>query len=198
MNLLIIRHAQPHDESETGGDGDPPLSDLGLRQADLIGAYLAEEQIDHVVSSPMVRAHQTALPLCKALGLDPELDDDLKEAGWQLGAYRRGEENMHHYIEMIQRDPEYLFAPEGREAFTHRVVRAFTRIATSHPRQTVAVFCHGMVTSTIAAKALGVVPEPKDLQPTYSSLTRIRASSAGDLWTLQSFNESMHLNGLGR
>ena len=65
MHILVIRHGQPHDESKSGGDGDPPLSELGISQAQSIGDYLSGEQIDHVVASPMLRAHQTALPLCK-------------------------------------------------------------------------------------------------------------------------------------
>lgn len=193
MNLLVIRHAQPHDEAETGGEGDPPLSDLGHRQAQAISEFLRTESIDHIVSSPMVRARQTAQPLCEHLGITPTFDDDLKEAGWQAGPYLRGEENMEHYIEMIRKDPEYLYAPEGREVFRTRVMRAFTSIATGNPGRTVAVFCHGMVTTTLAANALGIVPKPDQLHPTYSSLTRIQASSTGDLWSLRSFNESMHL-----
>ena len=76
MNILVIRHGQPLDESKTGGEGDPPLSELGHAQARSIGDYLANASIDKIVASPMVRAHQTALPLCEILGMEPELDDD--------------------------------------------------------------------------------------------------------------------------
>ena len=51
MNILVIRHGQPNDESKTGGEGDPPLSELGLRQAQAIGDMLAQEHIDHIVAS---------------------------------------------------------------------------------------------------------------------------------------------------
>jgi probable phosphoglycerate mutase len=193
MKLLVVRHAQPHDEADTGGEGDPPLSDLGLRQAQAIGDFLQHEGVDHVVSSPMVRAQQTAEPLCAHLGLTPELDDDLKEAGWQLGAYMRSEENMQHYIDRIKDDPEYLYRPEGRDLFGERVQRSFRSIVTNNPGRTVAVFCHGMVKSSLLAMVLGVTPEPGALSPTYSGLSRVEASSKGDMWSLRSFNESMHL-----
>ena len=193
MNLLVVRHAQPHDEADTGGEGDPPLSDLGKRQAQAIADYLQHEAIDHVVASPMVRARQTAEPRCDHLGLTPQFDDDLKEAGWQAGAYLRSEENMQFYIDKLEQDPDYLYAPEGRAAFAERVDRAFRSIATSNPGRTVAVFCHGMVTATLVAAVLGVEPGPGDFSPDYSSLTRVQASSNGDLWSLRSFNEAMHL-----
>ena len=135
-------------------------------------------------------------PLCAHLGLEPEFDDDLKEAGWQAGAYMRSEENMQHFVDRIAANPDFLYAPEGRAAFTERVTRSFHKVAVGNPGRTVAVFCHGMVTSTIAGHALGIAPGPDTLTPHYSSLTRIQASSTGEHWTLRSFNESMHLRGV--
>jgi len=196
MDILVIRHGQPDDESQTGGQGDPPLSDLGRRQADAIGEFLAGEGVDHVVASPLVRAHHTALPLCDRLGVEPELVDDLKEAGWQAGAYIRGEENMAYYMDAIRNDPEFLYRPEGRDAFNQRVMRAFRRIRSENPGGTVAVFCHGMVTTTFVATILGYEPDPRSLHPHYTGLTRVRASAAHDWWSLQSFNETMHLAGI--
>jgi probable phosphoglycerate mutase len=196
MKILVVRHGQPFDESETGGHGDPPLSELGLRQAQAIGDHLASEKIDHIVASPMVRAHQTALPLCAHLGLEPELDDDLKEAGWQAGAYMRSEENMSHFVEKLNNDPEYLFRPEGRDVFTERVMRAFTKVRDNNPGKTVAVFCHGMVTTAFASTILGVDFGPGDLAPDYTGLMQVKASQRLDMWTMQSFNETMHLQAI--
>lgn len=196
MNILVIRHGQPNDESQTGGHGDPPLSDLGREQAQAIGKQLAVEKIDKIVASPMLRAHQTALPLCELLDLEPELDDDLKEAGWQTGAYMRSEENAGFFIDKINNDPEYLYRPEGKTAFNERVMRAFTKVRDENVGKNVAVFCHGMVTTTFVSTALGYDPGPSDLHPDYTGLTRVQASSALDMWTMRSFNETMHLRSL--
>jgi len=197
VHLLVVRHAQPHDESETGGDGDPELSDLGLRQAAAICDYLAGDRIDHIVASPMARARQTGEPLAAALGLDIEFDDDLKEAGWQLGAYIRTEENLDYWVDKLDTNPDYFYEPEGREVFTERIMRSFTRVANENAGKTVAVFCHGMVTTTLVAKALGIQNGPGDLHPYYTSLTRIQASPSRGLWSVSSFNETMHLQGIG-
>lgn len=196
MNILVIRHGQPDDESHSGGQGDPPLSELGRRQAEAIGEFLSTEHVDHVVASPLVRAHHTALPLCDRLGIEPELDDDLKEAGWQAGAYIRGEENMSFYLDNMRDDPEFLYRPEGRSVFNERVMRAFGRIRAEHPGGTVAVFCHGMVTTTLVATILGHDPDPSALHPHYTGLTRVQASSRRERWSLRSFNETMHLQGV--
>lgn len=196
MNILVIRHGQPHDESQTGGHGDPPLSELGLQQASAIGTCLANEHIDKIVASPMLRAHQTALPLCEHLGIEAELDDDLKEAGWQAGAYMRSEENMDFFTSKINDDPDYLYRPEGKAVFNERVMRAFTKVRDENAGKNVAVFCHGMVTTTFVATVLGHDPAPGALGPDYTGLTRVQASSSLDMWSLRSFNETMHLQHL--
>lgn len=197
MHLLVVRHAQPHDETETGGEGDPPLTDLGHAQANAVCSYLRTQGIDHVVSSPMVRARQTGEPLANELGLEIEFDDGLKEAGWQLGKYVRTEENLGTYRDLLAKDPDYLYNPEGREVFTDRIMGSFTRIASENRGRTVAVFCHGMVTTTLVAKSLGIVNGPTDLHPTYSSVTRVQASPERGLWSVRSFNEAMHLADIG-
>ncbi len=63
MDLLLIRHALP--VRIDGGDGpaDPELSDEGRRQAGALADWLADEQIDVMVASPLPRAQETAAPL---------------------------------------------------------------------------------------------------------------------------------------
>ena len=57
VELLVIRHARPvRDEAPEGGSADPDLADLGLRQAEATADHLADEGIDHIVSSSMKRA----------------------------------------------------------------------------------------------------------------------------------------------
>jgi probable phosphoglycerate mutase len=58
---------------------DPPLAALGLRQAQAVAAFLADEPVDAVVSSPMLGAQQTAQPLADALDVPVQPVDDLAE-----------------------------------------------------------------------------------------------------------------------
>ena len=126
--------------------------------------------------------------------MEPEHDDDLKEAGWRAGAYMRSEENMDFFTDKIRNDPDYLYRPEGKQLFSERVMRAFTKVRDNHAGKTVAVFCHGMVTTALVAHVLGYQPGPNDFHPHYPGLTRIQASTSLDMWTLRSFNETMHLS----
>ena len=79
--ILLVRHGQStwNADGRWQGRADPPLSDLGRRQAEVAGDTLAELGIVRVVASPLVRAHETATIIGTALGLPVEPDARLQE-----------------------------------------------------------------------------------------------------------------------
>lgn len=79
MRLVIVRHGKAKPDSESGLDFDRPLRGRGQRQAAFVGERLAglEPRVAAVVSSPAVRARETAEILAGALGLGVEFDDRL-------------------------------------------------------------------------------------------------------------------------
>lgn len=56
------------------------LSDVGIRQAELVAAYLAGHDVVHVVASPLLRAQQTAEPISARHGVGLVTDEGLIEA----------------------------------------------------------------------------------------------------------------------
>ena len=75
--LYLIRHGKP---ASTWGDADedPGLDDTGRAQAEAARDWLlsrpAGERPLRVVSSPLNRCRETALPTAKALGVELEID----------------------------------------------------------------------------------------------------------------------------
>jgi phosphohistidine phosphatase len=71
VKLILVRHAQAADLGEAGSltDFDRPLTDLGWQQAAALANALKKQgmQPDAVVTSPLVRAVQTAEPLAAEL-----------------------------------------------------------------------------------------------------------------------------------
>ncbi|MED6337342.1 MAG: histidine phosphatase family protein, partial [Actinomycetota bacterium] len=62
MEIVLVRHGQP--EWVKGGLNvvDPPLTDLGHRQAERLADVLEGESFDEILVSPLTRARQTAAP----------------------------------------------------------------------------------------------------------------------------------------
>ena len=90
MRLTLVRHGRP-DEGDTARPHDPPLRADGRRQAQAVAALLAGEGVTRVVASPLLRAHQTALPLAERLGLPVDTVDGWAEADRHLARYRSTE-----------------------------------------------------------------------------------------------------------
>ena len=104
MELYVIRHAQSTNNILTDSRDrvcDPPLTELGQRQAKIVAHHLANGLnpelsawtptgdnptpygygITRLYCSPMWRALQTAQPIGQALGLAPEVWIDIHEQG---------------------------------------------------------------------------------------------------------------------
>lgn len=80
LELYLVRHADAGDSSLwAGDDADRPLSKKGRRQAKALGRTLKNLglHVDAVITSPLVRAVQTAKPLAKATGVDVVTDERL-------------------------------------------------------------------------------------------------------------------------
>lgn len=67
MEIVLARHAEPEWVKDDLNVDDPPLTDRGRRQAELLARRLAEETFDAIYVSPLVRAQQTAAPLLEAI-----------------------------------------------------------------------------------------------------------------------------------
>lgn len=80
VELYLLRHADAGDPTIfRGDDAQRPLSDKGRRQASSIGRFLSRRGFrpDVIVSSPKMRARQTAQLVAAALDTPVSLDDRL-------------------------------------------------------------------------------------------------------------------------
>jgi phosphohistidine phosphatase len=73
MDVWLLRHAEAHDSSRSGRDEDRELTSKGLSRAEAVARGLAslEPSIDVVLTSPLIRARQTAEAAARALGTEP-------------------------------------------------------------------------------------------------------------------------------
>ena len=161
--LLLVRHGQSEWNAERRWQGraDPPLSELGRRQAG--AARIAG--VDVVVSSPLVRAHETARIVAASLGRTvAEVHADLqeREAGEWTGLTRA------EIAARIPGAPESGARPAGYEPDTdvwERAGRALRDLAGRHEGRTVLAISHGGLIGVVAraidpvvAAELGSVP----------------------------------------
>jgi phosphohistidine phosphatase len=80
LELYLLRHADAGDSSLwTGEDAERPLSKKGRRQTKALARTLKDLglRVDAVITSPLIRAAQTARPVAKATGVAAVADERL-------------------------------------------------------------------------------------------------------------------------
>ncbi len=189
MQLVLVRHAQPH---WYAGPGDthhqnPPLTELGLRQAEAVGEYLANESWDRILVSPLLRCRQTAAPLLKRLGRDEVIADwlaEIRDPAWEgytkdqvVAQYEAeskmaiddrwaglpGGENIHAFIDRIESGLSGFLAEYGIERHEHEVP-SWTAVDGSPAEKVdgpkVLLVAHGGTNSVVSATLLGAPRVP--------------------------------------
>lgn len=193
MELLLIRHAQArrHDTSI-----DPDLSDLGHAQAARLAVWFAGHTIHAVVSSPMVRAVQTAGPLAAVLGVDVDVHPDLAEYADGNPFYIPDEEadRKDQQWSYLLEHGDYVVVGDGEhpEAFAARAFGAVEAVIAAHPGETVAVVCHGGIVNTYLGQILKI-PRRLWFAPANTGVSRVVASRGGAR-SVVSVNETGHLH----
>jgi broad specificity phosphatase PhoE len=144
--LILVRHGQQ--DLPRGRDAavsewvDPPLSEIGQRQAQVVGESLATDHIDAVYCSHLTRAHETGMQIGKHHGMEPIVLQELREI--EIFRDLPRDSNIRDMIkEPLRRGMQERFVrerswdvypyTETSAEFKHRVDRGDRR----HPRRSV-------------------------------------------------------------
>lgn len=182
--ILLIRHGETawNAEKRLQGHLDIALNAEGERQAAMLGAALAAERIDHIISSDLQRARQTAEALARVRGTQVGIDPALRER-----CYGGFEGSL--YSEIAARFPLEFAAWQARDVdaelppganqgetfrqFYGRTTEAIARHALAHAGKTIALVAHGGVLECAYRQALGLPLEtPRDFKVLNASVNR--------------------------
>ena len=219
MEIVLIRHGEPEWVREGLTVVDPPLTDLGHRQATLLADALRDEQFDEILVSPLLRARQTARPLLEALGrpeiVDPWLEE-IRDPVWHgtpaekaAEAYAelrgrkaedrwhglRGGESMRDFVARIRAGVTTFLADRG-------VVRSETDLPVwqiREPGARIALVAHAGTNSVTIGHLLGLVAVPWEWDRFvlgHTSISRIEAMELDDGFTfcLSKLSDVEHLD----
>ena len=160
--VLLIRHGQTawNREARFRGQTDIPLDEVGLRQAQLTGEYVARRWPPAVVyASPMRRAMQTAEAVAAPHGLEVYPLEGLLDIHF-------GELQGMPIAEARTRHPELLRAwweaphtvrfpgGEGLDDVRQRCIAALREVVDRHPEQTIALVAHTVVNQVLLCAVL--------------------------------------------
>ena len=101
--IYIVRHGESISNRQGifTGSTDIDLTDMGYRQAELVGEYLADKGIEAIYSSDLMRAYHTSLPTSRKLGIESVKDEGFREVNG-------GEWENKRYAELFELYPKEL------------------------------------------------------------------------------------------
>ena len=202
VQLTFVRHGKqvmPSGSFTPALWADPPLSDLGRRQAATVGAALATEPIAAVLCSHLERAVETAREVAAPHGLEPVIYPELRE----VETYRDVPDGVrledvlppvmwHGVRERFNRELRWDVSPfsESSAEFRHRVVTVVEGILALHKGRQLAVVCHGGVINAYIGHLLGL-RQDMFFRPAHASVSRVLTGDGRRV--IHTLNELHHL-----
>lgn len=146
MKLYIARHGETmwNRENRILGRTDKPLNETGEKQAAALAAAMADKGIEVIVSSPLLRARQTADAVAKTTGAPVVEDARLVEQAF--GIYEGASRFDEGYVDAKMDFGARL--PGGGESLfdmAHRVYAALEDIRQAYAGKTVFIATHNSV-----------------------------------------------------
>ncbi len=202
--LVLVRHGQQHiPDTARGPVGDiidPPLSDKGQRQAELVGKRFAGQRVDVVYASNLRRAFDTGQQIALHHGLEPIVMEDLREVEIfreippeQSAVDFLGRPLLLGVRERMMNERSWDVYPysEPSAEFRKRTVNAIEAIVATNEGQRVVVACHGGVINAYVAHHVGIA-EDMFFRPAHTAVNVVLAGHHG-VRALQSLGDVHHL-----
>ena len=145
MKIYVARHGETawNALNKVCGRTDIPLTESGQQQANKLGELVKDLPVHRIISSPMLRAVQTAQPAAEMLGLEIETDVRLVEQDYGI------------YEGVDRQDPRFLankrqFAfrypgGEGMMDVACRVYSLLDELKENGKSENALLVCHGGV-----------------------------------------------------
>ena len=143
--IYLVRHGQSKSNLDKtfAGQKDVPLTELGIKQAEVSAEKFWDFHFDKIYSSTLSRAYNTALPFAKSRGMDITQVSELSETS--LGDWEgKSIDDVRSEYEKWKGDVDYVI-PNGESyrMMMMRVGKAIDKIANDNPDKILLVASHG-------------------------------------------------------
>lgn len=200
--IYIARHGETtwNLQGRTQGIKNSNLTELGLKQAELLGQALVKENIEVIYSSSLSRAISTATIVSNRINAPNSVQESLNEINYGLWEGLTIEEIRESYPnELIKwrNEPHKACIPEGEELLIaqDRIVGFIEELVTSSQYSRILLISHSTIIKLLLLHILGMnLCNYYRLKQQNCSLNIISFETHGPV--LLKYNDQCHLNKL--
>lgn len=219
MEFVLVRHAQPEWVRDGRNVVNPPLTELGVTQAERLAKTLDGEAFDELYVSPLTRARQTAAPVLSVLGYDEVIEswlEEIRDPDWHgapsegaIKAFKAlrqrvaieqweglpGGEPMHEFVARVRTGGTEFLERRG----IYRIDDDLPVWQIDDPDRRIGLIAHAGTNSVFTCLLLGLEPTPWEwdrLVMRHTSVSRLIALPIGDgyVFSLSSLSDVEHLD----
>lgn len=190
--IYFIRHAQSEANLKDilASRQDFSLTEKGRQDAEAIAAEFKEiAKLDRIVSSPLLRAQQTAAPIADAFGLAVEVEERLteQELGIYSGLSYTELDNRPDY--MHDRTKRWAWVPEGggeSYAMIAQRLKPFFQSLENMEGENILFVTHAVTMRLIKATLEQTLPDYPHTIAKNGEIWKVRFSKPGDMHVVES------------
>ncbi|WP_328699978.1 histidine phosphatase family protein [Chengkuizengella marina] len=142
-NIYIVRHCKA-----LGQSSESKLSEQGFKQAQYLPEFFSNIKVDRIISSPFLRAIQSAKPISKNKKIQIEIDNRLSERVLSIANLPDWFEKLKATFDDVKL--KYEGGESSQEAM-NRIAEVMDSVLTSEPENTIIV-THGNLMSLLLMK----------------------------------------------
>lgn len=156
--IYLTRHGETewNRQQRFQGYKDSSLTENGILGAELLANRIEDIELDHIISSPLMRAYKTAEIVKGSKDLEIITHNGFKEIN--LGdfeglSYEEIEKEYGHLLDKVKKDPFNNSYPNGEnmKEFYNRVVKTFKETIEKYKNKTTLIVAHGGTIKCIEA-----------------------------------------------
>lgn len=179
--VYLVRHGRTalNAEARLRGLSDPPLDDVGLAEADRLGATLAQKNPALVISSPLQRAVMTAGAIARAAGVQSISDQRLNDRDY--GPHTGARE-----ADVVREFGSIDAAPgvESRTVVARRITNAFAQLLTEYGPGPLVLVSHDATNKALLASIDSTLVDVGQQTACWNELRRVEGQ-----WQVASFDQ---------
>jgi len=203
LTIYLVRHGETqwNKENRLQGWKDSPLTDKGIKHAQLLGERLSNINFNAVYSSPIKRAYQTAENICLGRDISIQVEENLKEINfgdWEGKTRDELQQKYKNEFDHFWNSPHKFDHKsnngEGINDFKQRLEAALKKLTSDNLNGNILVVTHAIAIKAILTSIMNFPTEKMWDHPFIHNVSLTVIHWDGKKFEIEMLGDTSHFN----